>query len=100
MYSTHHVEENVEPCLFFDRREKRMYSRRGFLFVCVELSSLMLWLDSLCRRSENGCIVGFSTGTPWRTIARQRTGSGEAIGVDLNLPWPTLPSGIRPDYKR
>mmetsp|Transcript_4381 Transcript_4381/g.9563 ORF Transcript_4381/g.9563 Transcript_4381/m.9563 type:complete len:598 (-) Transcript_4381:299-2092(-) len=26
--------------------------------------------------------------TPWRAEARQRTGSGGAGGVDLNLPWP------------
>ena len=33
---------------------------------------------------------------PWRTLARQKTGSGGASGVDLNLPWPPAFDGRRP----
>lgn len=36
-------------------------------------------------------------GTPWRKRARICTGLGGASGVDINLPWPTLPNGLKPD---
>merc|ERR1712228_709339 len=35
-------------------------------------------------------------GAPWRKISRERTGSGGAPGADINLPWPLLPSGLKP----
>ena len=35
-------------------------------------------------------------GSEWRKTARQRTGSGGAGGVDINLPWPALPNGSKP----
>ncbi|KAL7532290.1 hypothetical protein ACHAWF_004078, partial [Thalassiosira exigua] len=38
--------------------------------------------------------MGF--GAPWRVEARQRTGSGGAGGVDLNLPWPPALDGRLP----
>ena len=38
--------------------------------------------------------MGF--GTSWRQQARHRTGLGGAAGVDLNLPWPALPNGLKP----
>lgn len=34
--------------------------------------------------------------TIWRVETRNITGLGGAGGVDLNLPWPTLPNGIKP----
>jgi hypothetical protein len=38
--------------------------------------------------------MGF--GQPWRKEARQRTGSGGAGGVDLNMNWPVSTRGIKP----
>ena len=35
-------------------------------------------------------------GTFWRKEARDRTGSGGAGGVDLNMAWPPLPGGQHP----
>ena len=35
-------------------------------------------------------------GTPWRQYARKHTGLGGAGGVDINLPWPQLPNGNKP----
>ena len=46
------------------------------------------------RWEERGKILGYHQ--PWRKFARQRTGSGGAAGVDLNLPWPMSVRGIRP----
>ena len=34
--------------------------------------------------------------TPWRIEARNYTGLGGAGGVNLNLPWTTLPNGVKP----
>ena len=39
-------------------------------------------------------ILGFFA--PWRREARQRTGSGGAAGVDLNMMWPTAADGRKP----
>ena len=38
--------------------------------------------------------MGF--GSAWRQVARQNTGLGGAAGVDINLPWPALPNGMKP----
>jgi len=44
------------------------------------------------RRSAE--ILGF--GSQWRKIARERTGSGGASGVTINMPWPPLSNGNKP----
>jgi TPR repeat protein len=36
-------------------------------------------------------------GTTWRKQMRIQTGLGGASGVDINLPWPTMPNGLKPD---
>ena len=38
--------------------------------------------------------MGF--GKKWRKVSRIRTGLGGASGVDINLPWPTMPNGNKP----
>ena len=38
--------------------------------------------------------LGFAA--PWRTRAREATGSGGAAGVSLNLPWPPARDGRQP----
>ena len=35
-------------------------------------------------------------GTEWRQNGRKSTGLGGAGGTDINLPWPTLPNGNKP----
>ena len=35
-------------------------------------------------------------GQKWRNFARQKSGLGGASGVDINLPWPQTPNGIKP----
>lgn len=40
-------------------------------------------------------VMGF--GAPWRREARSKTGSGGAAGVELNLNWPRLSSGEKPE---
>ena len=44
--------------------------------------------------NEQAQALGFYQ--PWRREARQRTGSGGAGGVDLNLPWPVALDGRKP----
>lgn len=39
--------------------------------------------------------LGF--GTKWRQEARQHTGLGGAGGIDINLPWPEMPNGTKPE---
>ena len=39
--------------------------------------------------------LGF--GTEWRQLSRKYTGLGGAGGVDINLPWPQMPNGIKPE---
>lgn len=36
-------------------------------------------------------------GSHWRRQARENAGSGGTGNVDINLPWPPLPNGLRPD---
>jgi len=43
---------------------------------------------------KKASILGF--GSPWRTHARESTGSGGSSGAKLNLQWPPLPSGEFP----
>ncbi|KAL3919502.1 MAG: hypothetical protein SGILL_003722 [Bacillariaceae sp.] len=40
---------------------------------------------------EQAKVLGFFA--PWRTLARESTGSGGAGGVNLNLPWPVAADG-------
>ena len=46
------------------------------------------------KLKENAVKMGF--GTEWREHARNQTGFGGAAGVDINLPWPTMPNGNKP----
>ena len=48
--------------------------------------------DKLKKRAAK---LGY--GTTWRKQARISTGLGGASGVDINLPWPTLPNGLKPE---
>ena len=44
---------------------------------------------------SRACQLGF--GSEWRQLSRKHTGLGGAGGVDINLPWPQLPNGIKPE---
>ena len=61
-----------------------------------------LWAKAMHSRSEGkekealayekrAKVMGF--GAPWRRLARSKTGSGGAAGVELNLNWPSLRGG-------
>ena len=47
------------------------------------------------KLKESAAKLGY--GTIWRKHMRRHTGLGGAGGVDINLPWPTMPNGLKPD---
>ena len=50
--------------------------------------------EEALRFEKHAKKIGF--GSPWRRIARKKTGSGGAAGVELNLEWPSLKNGEKP----
>ncbi len=58
------------------------YQRKQDLFM----------MNKLRNRAQ---ILGF--GTEWRKASRTRTGLGGASGIDINLSWPQMPNGIKPE---
>ena len=42
------------------------------------------------------CALQLGYGTPWRVLAREKTGYGGAAGIDLNLAWPPNAQGQVP----
>ena len=46
------------------------------------------------KLKENAYKLGYKT--QWRKLARIHSGFGGTSGVDINLPWPTMPSGNKP----
>mmetsp|Transcript_50832 Transcript_50832/g.91354 ORF Transcript_50832/g.91354 Transcript_50832/m.91354 type:complete len:528 (-) Transcript_50832:50-1633(-) len=65
------------------------------------LAAVAIHRDSLGDRSEASLFqaraIQMGYGSPWRKISREKTGSGGASGVDINLPWPPLPNGLKPE---
>ena len=46
------------------------------------------------KLKENAYKLGYKT--QWRKLARIRSGFGGTSGIDINLPWPTMPNGNKP----
>tara|TARA_Y100000389_G_scaffold144340_1_gene142693 strand:- start:2564 stop:3997 length:1434 start_codon:yes stop_codon:yes gene_type:complete len=62
----------------------------GYIFVAENLT------NKITSKKYKDRAMKMGYGTEWRQLIRQHTGLGGAGGVDLNLPWPTLPNGQNP----
>ena len=87
-YGVPHIDTNLAALWFIQSGLPE-----GYYVAAVQAASMgnvvrQQQLDDMARK------LGFYE--PWRKGARERTGSGGASGVNLNMKWPVSVDGRRP----
>ena len=87
-YGIHQIDTDLAALWFIQSGLPEGYNAAAYQADAAGNKSRQQQLDDMARK------LGYYE--PWRKGARERTGSGGATGVDLNMKWPVSMDGRRP----
>ena len=87
-YGIHHVDTELAASWFIQSGLPEGFYAAAYQAAAMGHNLRQQRLDGIARKLGHY--------EPWRKAARERTGSGGASGVDLNLKWPVAADGRQP----